>query len=62
KAFPPCLPHWAVVSLFLSTAVFAHLKPSSISSPSLNLVVAVFYSKVPPAVNPLIDSMRNKEL
>ncbi|KAM9260687.1 olfactory receptor 14C36-like [Morus bassanus] len=62
KAFSTCLPHLAVVSLFLSTVVFAHLKPPSISSPSLDLVVAVLYSVVPPAVNPLIYSMRNQEL
>ncbi|KAM6033061.1 olfactory receptor 14C36-like [Theristicus caerulescens] len=68
KAFSTCLPHLAVVSLFVSTVVFAHLKPPSISSPSLNLVVSVLYSVVPPAVNPLIYmnpliySMRNQEL
>ncbi|XP_066841152.1 olfactory receptor 14C36-like [Anser cygnoides] len=62
KAFSTCLPHLAVVSLFVSTAMFAYLKPPSISSPSLDLVVAVLYSVVPPAVNPLIYSMRNKEL
>ncbi|PKU33776.1 olfactory receptor 14a16-like [Limosa lapponica baueri] len=62
KAFSTCLPHLAVVSLFVSTAVFAYLKPPSISSPSLDLVVTVLYSVVPPAVNPLIYSMRNQEL
>ncbi|XP_054043323.1 olfactory receptor 14J1-like, partial [Rissa tridactyla] len=62
KAFSTCLPHLAVVSLFISTAVFAYLKPPSISSPSLDVVVAVLYSVVPPAVNPLIYSMRNQEL
>uniref|UniRef100_A0A8C6ZR33 Olfactory receptor n=1 Tax=Nothoprocta perdicaria TaxID=30464 RepID=A0A8C6ZR33_NOTPE len=62
KAFSMCLPHLAVVSLFISTAMFAYLKPPSISSPALDLMVAVLYSVVPPAVNPLIYSMRNKEL
>ncbi|XP_065509180.1 olfactory receptor 14A16-like [Caloenas nicobarica] len=62
KAFATCLPHLTVVSLFVSTAVFAYLKPPSISSPSLDLVVSVLYSVVPPAVNPLIYSMRNQEL
>ncbi|XP_074021159.1 olfactory receptor 14J1-like [Numenius arquata] len=62
KAFSMCLPHLAVVSLFLSTGFFANLKPPSISSPSLDLMVAVVYSLVPPAVNPLIYSMRNQEL
>ncbi|XP_067159175.1 olfactory receptor 14J1-like, partial [Apteryx mantelli] len=54
KAFSTCVPHLAVVSLFVSTGVFAYLRPPSISSPALNLVVAVLYSVLPPAVNPLI--------
>ncbi|XP_074023901.1 olfactory receptor 14J1-like [Numenius arquata] len=62
KAFSTCLPHLAVVSLFVSTAVFAHLKPPSISSSPLDLVVSFLYSVVPPAVNPFIYSMRNQEL
>ncbi|KAK4806557.1 hypothetical protein QYF61_020458 [Mycteria americana] len=62
KAFSTCLPHLAVVSLYVSTGIFAYLKPSSISSPLLNLVVSFLYSVVPPAVNPLIYSMRNQEL
>ncbi|RMC03966.1 hypothetical protein DUI87_19303 [Hirundo rustica rustica] len=37
-----------------STADFAYLKPLSISSPSLDLVLSVLYSVVPPALNPLI--------
>ncbi|XP_064360299.1 olfactory receptor 14A16-like [Dromaius novaehollandiae] len=62
KAFSMCLPHLAVVSLLISTGMFAYLKPPSFSSPAVDLVVAVLYSVVPPAVNPLIYSMRNKEL
>ncbi|XP_054667281.1 olfactory receptor 14A16-like [Grus americana] len=62
KAFSTCLPHLAVVSLFVTTVIFSHLKPPSISSPSLDLVVAVLYSLVPPSANPLIYSMRNQEL
>ncbi|KAM7004223.1 olfactory receptor 14A16-like [Passerculus sandwichensis] len=62
KAFSTCLPHLAVVSLFISTGTFAHLKPPSISSPSLDISVSVLYSVVPPALNPLIYSLRNQEL
>ncbi|KAM6400757.1 olfactory receptor 14C36-like [Pluvialis apricaria] len=62
KAFSTCLPHLVVVSLFISTVMFAHLKPPSISSPSLKLLVSFLYSVVPPAVNTLIYSMRNQEL
>ncbi|XP_068777832.1 olfactory receptor 14A16-like [Struthio camelus] len=62
KAFSMCLPHLAVVSLYITTGMFAYLKPPSISSAALDLVLAVLYSVVPPAVNPLLYSMRNKEL
>ncbi|XP_039944584.1 olfactory receptor 14J1-like [Hirundo rustica] len=62
KAFSTCLPHLAVLSLFLSTGTVAYLKPPSISSPSLDLALSVLYSVVPPALNPLIYSLRNQEL
>ncbi|KAF1545269.1 Olfactory receptor 14A16, partial [Eudyptula albosignata] len=62
KAFSTCLPHLAVVFLYVSTGIFAYLKPPSISSPVLNLVVSFLYSVFPPTVNPLIYSMRNQEL
>ncbi|XP_077029205.1 olfactory receptor 14J1-like [Agelaius phoeniceus] len=62
KAFSTCLPHLAVVSLFVSTASFSYVKPPSMSSPSLDLALSVLYSVVPPALNPLIYSLRNQEL
>ncbi|XP_071435787.1 olfactory receptor 14A16-like [Pithys albifrons albifrons] len=62
KAFSMCLPHLVVVSLFLTTVLFAYLKPLSVSYPSLDLVVSVLYSVVSPTLNPLIYSLRNQEL
>ncbi|XP_064495475.1 olfactory receptor 14J1-like [Pseudopipra pipra] len=62
KAFSTCLPHLAMLSLFLSTGIFSNLKPPSISSPSLDLALSVLYSVVPPALNPFIYSLRNQEL
>ncbi|KAL2311279.1 hypothetical protein Nmel_002979 [Mimus melanotis] len=62
KVFSTCLPHLAVVSLFISTGTFAYLKPSSISSRALDLSLSVLYSVVPPALNALIYSLRNQEL
>ncbi|XP_010181421.1 PREDICTED: olfactory receptor 14A16-like, partial [Mesitornis unicolor] len=62
KAFSTCLPHLVMVSLFVTTGTFAYLKPLSTSSPSLNLVVTILYSVLPPAVNPLVYSIRNQEL
>ncbi|NXY26819.1 O14I1 protein, partial [Atrichornis clamosus] len=56
KAFSTCLPHLAVVSLFVSTVLFAYLKPPTKSSPFLDLAVSVMYSVVPPVLNPLIYS------
>ncbi|NXK75565.1 O14J1 protein, partial [Amazona guildingii] len=56
------LPHLAVLSMLVNTVTFAYVKPPSISSPSLDLVLSVLYSVVPPAVNPLIYSLRNQEL
>ncbi|KAM8794823.1 olfactory receptor 14C36-like [Eudromia elegans] len=62
KAFSMCLPHLAVVSLFVSTIFLAYLKPPSFSSPRFDLMLAVLYSVVPPILNPLIYSMRNREV
>ncbi|NXT07944.1 O14A2 protein, partial [Prunella fulvescens] len=70
KAFSTCLPHLAVVSLFISTTTFAYLKPPSISCPSLDLSLSVLYLVVTPALRPpnrhkeliRLISLRNQEL
>ncbi|XP_032648288.1 olfactory receptor 14A16-like [Chelonoidis abingdonii] len=62
KALSTCLPHLIVVSLFVFTGIFAYLKPTSSSPPGLDLMVAVLYSVLPPVMNPIIYSMRNKEI
>ncbi|KAM3654387.1 olfactory receptor 14C36-like [Ammospiza maritima maritima] len=62
KAFSTCLPHLAVISLFISISFFTYLKPPSMSSPSLDLALSLLYSVLPPALNPLLYSLRNQEL
>ncbi|XP_067424139.1 olfactory receptor 14A16-like [Emydura macquarii macquarii] len=62
KAFSTCLPHLTVLSLLVCTGSFAYLKPLSSTTSRLDLVVAVFYSVLPPVMNPIIYSMRNKEI
>ncbi|POI18775.1 hypothetical protein CIB84_017481 [Bambusicola thoracicus] len=62
KAFSTCVPHLAVLSLFVSTSTLAYLKPHFISSPSLDLEMALLYTVVLPVMNPVIYSMRNQEI
>ncbi|XP_046793535.1 olfactory receptor 14A16-like isoform X2 [Gallus gallus] len=62
KTFSTCLPHLAVLSLYVSTGFFAYMKPPSITSPFLDLIVALLYSVFPPTLNPIIYSMRNKDI
>ncbi|XP_050775822.1 olfactory receptor 14I1-like [Gopherus flavomarginatus] len=62
KAFSTCLPHLTVVSLLVCTGAFAYLKLTSSSPSALDLVMAVLYSVLPPIMNPIIYSMRNKKM
>ncbi|XP_030403429.1 olfactory receptor 14I1-like [Gopherus evgoodei] len=62
KAFSTFLPHLIVISMFLSVSSFAYLKPTSSSTTGLDILVAILYSMVPPVMNPIIYSMRNKKI
>ncbi|XP_012906368.1 LOW QUALITY PROTEIN: olfactory receptor 14A16-like [Mustela putorius furo] len=62
KAISTCLPHLLVVTLFLSSAFFAYLHPLPKYPSLLDLLVSVFYTVVPPTMNPLIYSLRNKDM
>ncbi|XP_060112029.1 olfactory receptor 14A16-like [Heteronotia binoei] len=62
KAFSTCIPHIIVCSTFLFTACFIYLKPVSNTPSSLDLIFAVIYSLIPPMLNPVIYSIRNKEI
>nr|XP_034958231.1 olfactory receptor 14A16-like [Zootoca vivipara] len=62
KAFSTCLPHLIVYALYVFTGYFAYFKPPSNTSPHLDLAFTVMYSMVPPLMNPVIYSMRNREI
>ncbi|XP_053118401.1 olfactory receptor 14J1-like [Hemicordylus capensis] len=62
KAFSTCLPHLIVFSMFLFTGALVYLRPILHTSSQTNMVFAVIYSVVPPMMNPVIYSMRNKEI
>uniref|UniRef100_K7G272 Olfactory receptor n=1 Tax=Pelodiscus sinensis TaxID=13735 RepID=K7G272_PELSI len=57
-----CLTCFLVVSLLLCTWFFAYLKPPSSSQAGLDLAVGVLYAVAPPMLNPVIYSLRNREL
>ncbi|XP_049620830.1 olfactory receptor 14J1-like [Suncus etruscus] len=62
KAFSTCLPHLAVVILFISTGSFEYFKPHSESLTALDMFLTIMYTVVPPTFNPMIYSLRNKAI
>ncbi|XP_062972960.1 olfactory receptor 5AP2-like [Elgaria multicarinata webbii] len=62
KTFSTCASHLMAVTLFYTTILFIYLKPTSRYSEGQDQVAAVFYTVVIPMVNPLIYSLRNKEV
>ncbi|XP_032092028.1 olfactory receptor 14A16-like [Thamnophis elegans] len=62
KAFSTCVPHLTIFSIFLFTSIFAYIRPISNRASVLDFIITILYSIIPPLMNPLIYSMRNKEL
>ncbi|KAM9739434.1 olfactory receptor 2B6-like [Dama dama] len=62
KAFGTCGSHLIVVSLFYGTAISMYLQPPSPSSKDQGKMVSLFYGIVAPMLNPLIYTLRNKEV
>ncbi|XP_040275611.1 olfactory receptor 1019-like [Bufo bufo] len=61
KAFSTCGSHITIVLLFYGTLVFAYFKPSD-ESLNMDKEIAVFYTIVIPVLNPILYSLRNKEV
>ncbi|XP_070586625.1 olfactory receptor 14A16-like [Erythrolamprus reginae] len=62
KAFSTCLPHLLVICLFMICGTFVYLRPTPSSQSTSNIMISLFYCVIPPVMNPLVYSMRNKEL
>ncbi|KAM6172533.1 olfactory receptor 8B3-like [Erethizon dorsatum] len=62
KAFSTCSSHIVAVSLFFGSGAFMYLKPSSARSMDEGKISSVFYTNVVPMMNPLIYSLRNKDV
>nr|XP_028560529.1 olfactory receptor 2G3-like [Podarcis muralis] len=62
KAFSTCASHLAVVSLYYGTLIFMYLKPASANAPNQDKQIAFFYIVVTPLLNPVIYTLRNKDV
>ncbi|XP_006036488.1 olfactory receptor 1009-like [Alligator sinensis] len=62
KAFSTCSSHLIVVTVFYSTLLIVYMIPNTNTLRDLNKVFSVFYTVLTPLVNPLIYSLRNKEV
>uniref|UniRef100_A0A8C7ALE1 Olfactory receptor n=1 Tax=Neovison vison TaxID=452646 RepID=A0A8C7ALE1_NEOVI len=62
KALATCSSHLTAVSLFYGAAMFIYLRPQRYRAPSHDKVVSIFYTVLTPMLNPLIYSLRNREV
>ncbi|XP_026363353.2 olfactory receptor 2M4-like [Ursus arctos] len=62
KAFTTCSSHLSVVRLYYGAAMFMYMRPASNHTPDQDKIVSVFYTVLTPMLNPLIYSLRNKEV
>ncbi|XP_028370799.1 olfactory receptor 1052-like [Phyllostomus discolor] len=62
KAFSTCASHLTTVAIFYGTLFFMYFRPSSSYSMDSDKVASVFYTVVIPMLNPLIYSLRNKDV
>ncbi|XP_077003055.1 olfactory receptor 13H1 [Tamandua tetradactyla] len=62
KAFATCGSHLTVVTIFYGAAISMYMKPQSKSSSDQDKFVSVFYGALTPMLNPLIYSLRNKDV
>ncbi|XP_073925621.1 olfactory receptor 5B12-like [Castor canadensis] len=62
KAFSTCASHLTAVSIFYGSGFFVYLQPSSSHSMGTDKMASVFYTMVIPMLNPMVYSLRNKEV
>ena len=62
KALSTCSSHILAAAVFFGSAAFLYLKPSSVSSMDQGKVSSVFYTIIVPMLNPLIYSLRNRDV
>jgi olfactory receptor len=62
KTFSTCASHLTSVAIYQGTLLFIYSRPSSLYSPNTDKIISVFYTIIIPVLNPLIYSLRNKDV
>uniref|UniRef100_A0A8C6CF35 Olfactory receptor family 2 subfamily D member 3 n=1 Tax=Monodon monoceros TaxID=40151 RepID=A0A8C6CF35_MONMO len=62
KAFSACGSHLIVVVLFYGSGIFTYMWPNSKTTEEWDKMISVFYTVVTPMLNPIIYSLRNKDV
>nr|AAL61110.1 olfactory receptor MOR173-1 [Mus musculus] len=62
KGFSTCASHLAVITIYHGTLIFIYLRPSTGHSMNIDKMTSVFYTLIIPMLNPLIYSLRNKDV
>ncbi|XP_015332763.1 olfactory receptor 5B3-like [Marmota marmota marmota] len=62
KAMSTCASHFTAISIFYGTIIFMYLQPRSSHSLDTAKITSVFYTLVIPMLNPMVYSLRNKEV
>ncbi|XP_020010030.1 olfactory receptor 5B3-like [Castor canadensis] len=62
KAISTCASHFTAVSIFYGTIIFMYLQPSTNHSMDTDKIASVFYTMIIPMLNPVVYSLRNKEV
>ncbi|XP_075027158.1 olfactory receptor 5AR1-like [Calonectris borealis] len=62
KTFSTCASHLSVATIHFGTLIFMYVHPAVKYQSDMNKVVAVFYSVVTPLLNPVIHTLRNKDV
>ncbi|XP_039716257.1 olfactory receptor 5B2 [Pteropus medius] len=62
KAFSTCASHLTAITMFYGTVIFMYLQPSSSHSMDNDQMASVFYTIIVPMLNPIVYSLRNREV
>ncbi|CAM9442717.1 unnamed protein product [Rangifer tarandus platyrhynchus] len=62
KALSTCASHFTAISIFYGTVIFMYLQPTSSHAMDTDKMASVFYAMIIPMLNPVVYSLRNKEV